>query len=81
MDINYVLQGEIYKGNDLIIINNVTAVFEGYFNIFDYNNLKKEVTKELNKQNKQYRVFEKFINIYIYSLIYKFIVLLKKIKM
>jgi len=49
MDINYVLQGEIYKGNDLIIINNVTALFEGYFNIFDYNNLKKEVTKELNK--------------------------------
>ena len=64
MDINYVLQGEIYKGNDLIIINNVTALFEGYFNIFDYNKLKKEVTKELNKQNKQYRVFEKFINIY-----------------
>ena len=49
MDINYALQGEIYKGNDLILINNVTAVYEGYFNIFDYKNLQKEVIKELNK--------------------------------
>jgi hypothetical protein len=49
MDINYALQGEIYKGNDLILINNVTAVYEGYFNIFDYKNMQKEVIKELNK--------------------------------
>ena len=49
MDINFVLQGEIYKGNDLIIINNVTTVFKGYFYIFDYHNLQKEVLNELNK--------------------------------
>ena len=49
MDVNAVLQGEINKGNDLILINNVTAVYEGYFNIFDYKNLQKEVIKELNK--------------------------------
>jgi hypothetical protein len=49
MDVNAVLQGEINKGNDLIIINNITIIFEGYFNIFDYNNLQKEVLKEINK--------------------------------
>ena len=49
MDVNAVLQGEINKGNDLIIINNITIIFEGYFNIFDYNNLQKEILKELNK--------------------------------
>ena len=49
MDINYILQGEIYKGNDLIIINNVTLVFKGYFYMFDYHNLQKEVLNELNK--------------------------------
>ena len=49
LDVNIILQGEIYKGNDLIVINNVTSVFEGYFNIFDYKNLQKEVLKELNK--------------------------------
>jgi len=49
MDINIVLQGEIYKGYELITINNITAVFEGYFNTFDYNNLQKEILKELNK--------------------------------
>ena len=49
MDVNFIIQGEIYEGYDLIIINNVTAVFEGYFNIFDYNNLQKEVLKELNR--------------------------------
>ena len=46
---NVILQGEIYKGYDLILINNITVVFEGYFNIFDYHNLQKEVLKELNK--------------------------------
>jgi len=49
MDVNFIVQGEIYKGNDLIIINNVTAVFKGYFNIFDYNNLQKDVLNELSK--------------------------------
>ena len=49
IEVNQILQGEIYKGNDLIFINNVTAVFEGYFHIFDYQNLQKEVLKELNK--------------------------------
>ena len=49
MEVNFILQGEIYKGYDLLIINNVTAVFEGYFYVFDYNNLQKDVLKELNK--------------------------------
>ena len=49
MDINFVISGEIYKGYDLIFINNITVVFEGYFNIFDYNNLQKEVLKELKE--------------------------------
>ena len=49
MEVNYLIQGEIYKGYDLIIINNITAVFEGYFNTFDYSNLQKEIVKELNK--------------------------------
>jgi len=49
MDINIILQGEIYKGYNLMNINNITVVFEGYFNIFDYNNLQKEILKELNK--------------------------------
>ena len=49
LDTNLILQGEIYKGYDLIIINNITVVFEGYFNIFNYYNLQKEVIKELNK--------------------------------
>jgi len=47
MNINTILQGEIYKGHDLIIINNITVVFEGYFNIFEYYNLKKEILEEL----------------------------------
>ena len=49
MEVNLFLQGEIYKGYDLLIINNVTAVFEGYFYVFDYKNLQKDVLKELNK--------------------------------
>ena len=49
MDVNFYIQGEIYKGYDLIIINNITVVFEGYFSIFDYFNLQKEVLKELNE--------------------------------
>ena len=49
IDVNLILQGEIYKGYDLIIINNITVVFEGYFNTFDYTNLQKEVLKELNE--------------------------------
>ena len=49
MDVNVFLQGEINKGYDLIIINNITIIFEGYFNIFDYYNLQKEVLKELNE--------------------------------
>ena len=49
IDVNVLIQGEIYKGYDLITINNITVVFEGYFNIFDYNNLQKEVLKELNE--------------------------------
>ena len=48
IDDNVILQGEIYKGYDLIFINNITVVFEGYFSIFDYFNLQKEVLKELN---------------------------------
>ena len=51
MDVNFYIQGEIYKGYDLIIINNITVVFEGYFSIFDYFNLQKEVLKELNELN------------------------------
>ena len=39
MNINTLIQGEIYKGKNLIIINNITVVFEGYFNSFDYNSL------------------------------------------
>ena len=49
IDINQILQGEIYKGNNLIFINNVTLVFKGYFYMFDYHNLQKEVLNELNK--------------------------------
>ena len=49
IDANLLIQGEIYKGYDLITINNITVVFEGYFNIFDYINLQKEVLKELNE--------------------------------
>jgi len=48
-EVNNILQGEILKGFHLIVINNVTSVFEGYFNIFDYKNLQKEVLNELNK--------------------------------
>jgi len=49
IDAYMLIEGNIRKGNDLIIINNITAVFEGNFNFFDYNNLQKEVLKELNK--------------------------------
>ena len=49
MDVNIIIQGEIYKGYDLIFINNITVVFEGYFYIFDYRNLQKEILKKLNE--------------------------------